>query len=191
MQLFAKANITLDPDALAWLCEQTEGNLLAANQEVTKLSLLYGEKNLTLNHIQKAIGDSTRFDLFDLTEAAIAGNGTKTAKILFSLKAEGQAESLVLWALSRDIRTLCLLAEGVQLGHPLSQLFQQCGVWNKQQPVMQQALKRLPLKKLLTLNRELLAADKAIKGQSLDNAWDILLRISLALAGVTLFETVV
>ena len=191
MQRFSKANITLDPDALAWLCEQTEGNLLAANQEVTKLSLLYGEKNLTLNHIQKTIGDSARFDLFDLTEAAIAGNGTKTAKILFSLKAEGQAESLVLWALSRDIRTLCLLAEGVQLGNPLSQLFQQCGVWNKQQPVMQQALKRLPLKKLLTLNRELLAADKAIKGQSLDNAWDILLRISLALAGVTLFETVV
>jgi DNA polymerase-3 subunit delta len=41
------------------------------------------------------------------------------------------------------------------------------------------------------LSRELLATDKAIKGQSLDNAWDILLRISLALAGVTLFETVV
>jgi DNA polymerase-3 subunit delta len=65
-------------------------------------------------------------------------------------------------------------------------------VWNKQQPVMQQALKRLPLKKLLIkLNRELLATDKAIKGQSSDNAWDILLRLSLALAGVTLFETVV
>ena len=88
-------------------------------------------------------------------------------------------------------RTLCALAEGVQLGNPLSQLFQQFGVWNKQQPVMQQALKRLPLKKLLVLNQLLLATDKAIKGQSSENAWDNLLRLSLALAGVTLFETAV
>jgi DNA polymerase-3 subunit delta len=75
---------------------------------------------------------------------------------------------------------------------PSRQLFQQFGVWNKQQPVLQQALKRLPLKSvLLRLNHELLATDKAIKGQSSENAWDILLRLSLALAGVTLFETVV
>jgi DNA polymerase-3 subunit delta len=185
----AQVNLTLNHEALTWLCEQTEGNLLAANQEVTKLSLLYGERTLGLEHVQKAIGDHARFDLFDLTEAALAGDATKSARILFSLKAEGQAESLILWALSKEIRTLLMLSEGLQQGLPLAQLFQQQGVWSKQQAVLQKTLKRLSLKKLIKLNQELLAADKAIKGQSLDNAWDILLRLSLALAGVTLFET--
>ena len=44
---------------------------------------------------------------------------------------------------------------------------------------------------MLVLNDELLAADKAIKGQNNENAWDILLRLSLSLAGVTLFENAV
>ena len=52
-------------------------------------------------------------------------------------------------------------------------------------------LTMIPITKLILLNQELLAADKAIKGQNNDNAWDILLRLSLGLAGVTLFETAV
>jgi len=189
LQRFGQANISLDTDALTWLCEQTEGNLLAANQEVTKLSLLYGQGQLSLEQLQQAMSDNARFDLFDLTEAALASDATKTAKVFFSLKAEGQAESLILWALSKELRTLLAISEGLQQGTPISSLFQQYGVWNKQQAVIQNTLKRLSLKKLIALNRELLAADQAIKGQSVDNAWDILLRLSLALAGVTLFET--
>ena len=44
---------------------------------------------------------------------------------------------------------------------------------------------------MLRLNDELLNADKAIKGQNNENAWDILLRLSLGLAGVSLFESTV
>jgi DNA polymerase-3 subunit delta len=142
-----------------------------------------------LSNYRSAISESARFSLFDLSATALLGDATKTAKILFSLKAEGQAESLVLWVLSKEIRTLSVLFEGTQQGLPLSQLFQQQNVWSKQQSVFQKALKRINNKRMLRLNHELLAADKAIKGQNDENAWDILLRLSLSLAGVTLFET--
>lgn len=188
----AEHKLALDTDALNWLSEQTEGNLLAANQEITKLALLHGEgARLGIEQLQHAVGDSARFDLFDLSEAALAADAAKTARIFFTLKAEGQAESLLLWVLAKDIRTLLAVSEGLQQGQAIAQLFQQQGVWSKQQAVMQKALKRLSLKRLQALNQELLAADKAIKGQSQDNAWDILLRLNLALAGVTLFENTV
>ncbi|MBK7301199.1 MAG: DNA polymerase III subunit delta [Moraxellaceae bacterium] len=187
----AEQQLSLNSDALTALCQQTEGNLLAAHQEVTKLALLYGKSSVNLEQLQSAISESARFSLFDLSATALAGDATKTAKILFSLKAEGQAESLVLWVLSKEIKTLSLLFEGTQQGLPLSQLFQQQNVWSKQQAVVQKALKRLNTKRMLVLNDELLAADKAIKGQNNENAWDILLRLSLSLAGVTLFENAV
>jgi len=183
--------LNLQNDAFTWLCQQTEGNLLAAHQEVTKLALLYGQQPIDISQLEQAVSDSARFDLFDLSTAALAGDASKTAKILFTLKAEGQAESLVLWVLAKEIRTLSALYEGTQQGIALSQLFQQHGVWSKQQPVLQKALKRLNGKRMLRLNDELLNADKAIKGQNNENAWDILLRLSLGLAGVSLFESTV
>lgn len=183
--------LKLAPDALTALCQQTEGNLLAAHQEVTKLALLFGATTVSLEDLENCISDSSRFNLFDLSATALSGNASKTAKILFSLKAEGQAESLVLWALAKEIRTLSALFEGTQQGLSLNQLFQQHGVWSKQQAVFQQTLRRLNQKRILRLNDELLAADKAIKGQNNEDAWDILLRLSLGLAGVTLFETAV
>ncbi|PTQ90407.1 DNA polymerase III subunit delta [Agitococcus lubricus] len=183
--------LQLQADALDELCQQTEGNLLAAHQELTKLSLLYGEELLTREHLQHALSDNARFELFDLANTALMGDASKTAKIFFSLKGEGQAESLILWVLNKEIRTLLALSEGLQQGIGLNQLFQQHGVWSKQQAVIQKALKRLSLKRLQALNHTLLEADKAIKGQSLENAWDILLRLSLGLAGVSLFEAII
>ena len=183
--------LTLTPDALTALCQQNEGNLLAAHQEVTKLSLLFGTNTVILEHVEQAISDSSRYSLFDLSASALAGDASKTAKILFSLKAEGQAESLVLWVLAKEIRILSALFEGTQQGLPLNQLFQQHGVWSKQQAVFQHTLRRINQKRILGLNDELLAADKAIKGQNNEDAWDILLRLSLGLAGVRLFENAV
>lgn len=184
-------NLQLSPEALTVLCQHTEGNLLAAHQEITKLSLLYENSPVTLDKLENAISDSSRFTLFDLSASALLGDATKTAKILFSLKAEGQAESLVLWTLSKDIKTLSMLYEGTQQGIALSQLFQQLNIWNKQQAVFQQVLRRFNAKHMLRLNNDLLTADKAIKGQNNEDAWDILLRLSLSLAGVTLFEALV
>ncbi|HNG10539.1 MAG TPA: DNA polymerase III subunit delta [Agitococcus sp.] len=183
--------VQLDNNALTWLCQQTEGNLLAAHQEVTKLALLFGSEKISLEQLEQSISDSSRFDLFDLSACALAGDAQKTAKILFSLQAEGQAESLILWVLAKEVRMLTNLFEGTQQGVSFSNLCQQLGIWTKQQNGYQLALRRLNHKRLSRLNAELLAADKAIKGQNNDNAWDILLRLSLGLAGVTLFETAV
>ncbi|MDO8330775.1 MAG: DNA polymerase III subunit delta [Fluviicoccus sp.] len=183
-----RQQLVLGADALDWLSGQTEGNLLAANQEVLKLHMLYGPGTLEITQVQAAVGDSARFTLFDLTDTALAGDAAKTSRIFFSLKSEGLAESLVLWTLSREIRSLLVLAEGQHQGTPPGQLFQSLGIWPKRQPLVSGALRRLAPATLKRLNTELLDADMAIKGQSPDDAWDILLRISLDLAGVRLFD---
>lgn len=183
-----RVKLGLNDEALLWLAGQTEGNLLAASQEVLKLQMLHGEGMLDLEQVQAAVGDSARYTLFDLTDSALGGDAARTARVFFSLKGEGTAESLLLWTLAKEIRALLALAEAQQLGTPPGQLFQSLGIWPKRQPLVSGALRRLPLKALERLNNGLLDADRAIKGQSDELAWDILLRLSLDLAGVRLFD---
>ena len=51
--------LSADADAMRFLAEQTEGNLLAASQEVRKLSLLHvGKEPLTLEEVQSSVIDN-------------------------------------------------------------------------------------------------------------------------------------
>lgn len=187
----ARQKLHLTPEALRWLSEQTEGNLLAAAQEVLKLGLLHEAGEVDLSEVQAAAGDSARYTLFDLTDAALAGDASRTARILASLRAEGQAESLVLWTLARETRLLAALAEGLAQGQPPGALYQQLGIWAKRQSLYQGAVQRIPPRTLRALGERVMDVDMAIKGQSGDNAWDLLLRLSLGLAGVRLLENAV
>ncbi|HNF00649.1 MAG TPA: DNA polymerase III subunit delta, partial [Thauera aminoaromatica] len=45
------------PEALAFIADHVEGNLLAAHQEILKLGLLHGEGALTLEQVQDAVLD--------------------------------------------------------------------------------------------------------------------------------------
>jgi DNA polymerase-3 subunit delta len=87
----------------------------------------------------------------------------------------------------KDARALAALREGVDAGQSLSALMQQNGIWSKRQAYFQRALQRTPAAQAERLAREVLAVDQAIKGQSDERAWDVLLRLVLALAGRPLF----
>ena len=83
------------------LAERVEGNLLAAAQEVDKLSLLHGDGSLDADRLGRDISDSSRFDLFDVAEAALAGDRARIHRVIDGLAAEGVAPALVLWVLAR------------------------------------------------------------------------------------------
>lgn len=182
-----QAGLSLGPDALTVLVDKVEGNLLAAAQEVEKLRLLHGQGTLSVDQVQEAVSDSSRYNVYDLVDCALTGDAERSARMLFGLKAEGQSESTVLWALNRDLRALVGISEGLAQGQQAYGLMQQYGIWQKRQPVIQTALKRHRLPALQRLLQDALEVDKAIKGQSQDNAWDALLRLVMDLSGKSLF----
>jgi len=55
------------------LAHQVEGNLLAANQEVQKLGLLYPQGELSDATVREAVLNVSRYDAFQLGEAVLAG----------------------------------------------------------------------------------------------------------------------
>ena len=77
-------------ETLHFLAHQVEGNLLAANQEVQKLGLLYPQGELSDETVREAVLNVSRYDAFQLGEAVLAGDAARTTRILQGLQDEGE-----------------------------------------------------------------------------------------------------
>lgn len=81
--------LTAEKDAVMYLSERVEGNLLAAQQELQKLALLSLDQPLTLEVMVSTLEDFSHFTSFDLIDAVMAGNARRSRFILRSLKEDG------------------------------------------------------------------------------------------------------
>ena len=178
------AGLGCDDEAADLLVARVEGNLLAAQQEIDKLSLLYpAGTQLNVAQVQSAVADGARFDVFQLGDAALAGETSRAVRILNGLREEGVAAPLVLWALVREV--LVLVDAGTRAGRelPIEQALLAAGVWKSRTGLYTRALRgRKPssLRRLLGMAG---AADKIVKGARRGEAWNALLELTLALAG--------
>src|SRR5204862_281760 len=99
-----RLNLAASDEALELVAARTEGNLLAAHQELTQLALLAPAGRVTPDAVLAAVADSARFDVFGLGEAVLAGETARALRVLAGLRAEGTEPTLALWALSRALR---------------------------------------------------------------------------------------
>jgi DNA polymerase III subunit delta len=177
-----KLDISTTSDAIKFLAESVEGNLLAAKQEIEKLSLLYDKKQLSLDEVITAISDNARYDVFTLADSALSGDSKRTLKILIGLKNEGAEPTLMLWALTKEIRTLITMAQQLTQGDNLDNVLYKNRVWEKKKPIVRLALKRHNSNTLLKLLYIASQIDRVIKGVEPGNAWDLLNKLALRLA---------
>jgi DNA polymerase-3 subunit delta len=179
-------------DALRLLVDRVEGNLLAAAQEIDKISLLIPQGPLTLKQVQSAVANSARYDVYRLTDAALSGWKRRALKILDGLKAEGTESILVLWAILRDLHQLIAAAQAHASGSNLNSAMRSVGIWDNRSAAFTAALKKHSLSELYQLLEHASDIDRIIKGQRprnsrSGNAWNELSLLISILAG---FESV-
>ncbi len=134
--------------SLKFFADRVEGNLLAAHQEIQKLSLLHpssvdAPKELSFEDVEAAVLNVARYDVFKLSEAVLAGNLARTQRMLDGLQAEGEAQVLVHWALSEDIRNLHRVRSLMDEGKPVPMALQEARVWGIKQKLYERLLPRL------------------------------------------------
>ena len=175
-------------DAVALLAERVEGNLLACAQEIEKLLLLHGTGTVDGEAVSAAVSDSARYSVYDLADRALGGEGAAVTRVLRGLQGEGEEPVVVLWALSREIRTLATMADELRRGAALEQLFTKNRIWEKRKLLVRNALKRCPPQTLRQLLRQAGRVDRIIKGIAAGNVWDELLQLALGLTGFTVVQ---
>lgn len=171
------------PAALELIAERTEGNLLAASQEIERLALLYPGGELDAESVVAAVADSARYAPSDLALAALQGQSQRALRVLRGLREEAVAETLVLWTLSQEIRTGARAAEAVATGVMPDAALKSAGAWQSRAGPLKLALERHGATTWLRLLATTALIDRQIKGQAGGRAWDTLEALVVRLAG--------
>jgi DNA polymerase-3 subunit delta len=161
-------------ETLEWLAERVEGNLLAAKQEVEKLGLLLPQGEIALDQIREAVTDVSRFDRDMLVEALHDADAGRVARVVESLKAEGEPLPLLLWVLTEELRKVMAVAAG-----------QRPRGWMTPERSEAMALTARRHDRA-SIDRELLRAhriDRMIKGVEPGDPWDSVVELALGIAG--------
>jgi len=175
-------------DAVVFLAERVEGNLLAAAQEVDKLALLHTSGPLDAETVLASVADQARYSIFDLVDAVLAGDVRRSVRMLEGLRGEGVEAILVLWGLAREIRGLCDLAGQVDRGQSVERAMEIARVWNQRKPLVRQAVNRLDARTWHALLHQCAELDRSLKGVGEGRIWDELLQLCLRACGEPLFD---
>ncbi len=176
------AGLRPDDECIRVLAERVEGNLLAADQEIQKLRLLHGEGEVSAADARAAVADSSRFDVYQLADAALAGKPERALRILDGLQAEGVEKVIVAWALTRDVRTLGQIAEATSAGANPDAAMQKLRVWKNRQGLMRACLSRHGRNGVFALLKACRRLDAVAKGQMPGDAWQLATNIVWRLA---------
>ena len=177
-----KLGITLNQDAWQWLLEHHEHNLLAAKNSLIRVSDTFPDlQQIEIEQLYQCLQDQSRYSTYDLNDSMLQGDFAQSVKIYQYLLATGEAMSLILWSISKEMRLLMQLYE-----QPQNAL--QLGIWKTRVSLYQQALRRLSAQRFLAWSGLLLRIDAAIKGASEENPEDLCLQAVAELCGRPLFN---
>jgi DNA polymerase III subunit delta len=150
--------------SLQFFADRVEGNLLAAHQEIQKLALLFAQGELRFAQIEGAVLNVARYDVFKLSEAVLAGQPLRVQRMLDGLQAEGEAEVLVHYALSEDIRALKRVKDAMAQGRPLPMALRENRIWGHKEQLFERVLPRLQEAQLARLLHSAHGVDGIVKG---------------------------
>ena len=175
-------------NCLQFFADRVEGNLLAAHQEIQKLSLLYPAGELTHAQVESAVMNVARYDVFKLSEAVLAGQVARVQRMLDGLQAEGEAAVLVHYTLAEDIRALKRVKDAMAEGRPLPIALREQRIWGAREKLFERVLPKLSTARLAQLLKNAHQVDGIVKGLKVadwpTDPWQALQRLALRVSSV-------
>lgn len=173
----ARVNLSASAEALEYLADRVEGNLLAAKQEIEKLTLLCPPGEVSLNTLEASIENVSRYSSATLITAIHAGDTARIAKMLDGLKAEGEPPPLILWILANELRLLLRILGVTKAGR---------SPFPSKAREVEKLARKHSAGSLVRLNLQAARIDRMIKGVNNNDVWDAFLQFSCGLAGAPL-----
>lgn len=143
-QRASNQGLNITRGALMMLAERLEGNLLAASQELDRLSLLTDGSTIDEETVEQAVQDSARFNGFELVTELLSGRAAHASKMIGILRQEGENPLGLLSVLTRDLNLILELRHTVQPGDNPSGFLKKKGVFQpRRASAIRQAASRL------------------------------------------------
>ena len=126
------------------------------------------------------MASSARYHVFQLGESLLAGDASRSLRILDGLEGEGEEPTLVLWCLVEELRSI--LQWSAQAGPAARRLFRG---GRRRKELLRTAAQRVPRARAVALLGAATRVDALIKGSRKDEAWGALARIATDLCNAT------
>jgi DNA polymerase III subunit delta len=180
-QRLQQNGLQCDVEAIKFLAEFVEGNLLAADQEIIKLSLLYEGEMLSVNQILSAVGDNSRYKGFDLFDTVLKGHTSQVMAMLKSFESDGTAIVWLLFIIAKEIRMLATINAHQQQMN-LSAAMNKVYIFAQRKALIEQVLRQANTLDWNDYLLQLAEIDKQIKGISRGNPWTALNTLLLGIS---------
>jgi DNA polymerase-3 subunit delta len=177
------AGLNADPDAVRLIAERTEGNLLAAAQEVEKLVLLSPGDRIGVAEVGSAVADSAHYEVFGWINTVMAGDARAAVRGLRGLRNEGVEALAILGVLAAGLRQLVAATRNYARSHNATTAVEAAGIFRANQPAFARATARATPRQVLGWLRRCARIDALVKSGAQAAAWEDLLTLTLALVG--------
>ncbi len=170
--------LNLQADSIQLFSDRIEGNLLAADQEIEKLSLLFpaADQMISLDHeqVSNAVFDSARYNLFDLFDCALSGDLKRASRMLYGLQREGLSVILIMSLIAKEVRMLARMSAIMQQNQNIQAAMKGFYIYPTRKNLLTQAIRNSQAEHWQNLLKQLLQADKIAKGAEQGNPWDMM-----------------
>lgn len=177
-------SINLDEGSIQLISQFVHGNMLAADQELNKLALLFPNQSISYQKVSQSISNVSRYDAFELTEYVLNGDQMKTISTLNFLKEEGQNPISITSSLSWVLKPMLEIKELDFRGQSLENHLTKSRIFGDKLLFTKKALSFFSLKHLRAAIQKLSEIDKISKGVSQGDAWLEMTRLCLGLAKI-------
>ena len=177
-------SISLDEESIQLISQFVHGNMLAADQELNKLALLFPSQSISYEKVSQSISNVSRYDAFELTEYVLNGDQMKTLSTLNFLKEEGQNPISITSSLSWVLKPMLEIKELDFKGQSLENHLTKSRIFGDKLVFAKKALSFFSLKHLRAAIQKLSEIDKISKGVSPGDAWLETTRLCLGLAKI-------
>ena len=168
--------LNLTRDALTFLRDHYQGNLIRAKQALDLLPLVFEKTQITAEMLSTQFKNERLFSVFELCDDALQGRVEPVVQGFNALNESPASLPLLVWSLSKTLNELQTLATNPHE-------FEQLGIWANRKAFYHQAKMRLPLPHLKQLIQLLFKADHALKTGENAQASQIILYVLLHLSG--------
>lgn len=180
---FRQAGLKATREALSLMAERTEGNLLAAVQEIERLKLTAKDSQIDAQQVIEGVADSARYDIFRLIDAALAGDAGRCARMTQGMKAEGVEILYLVNMLLRELRSLEAIKLEINAGRNPRDVMKQYRIWDKRAGLVSRCLERHSVRDLRRFAETVGSIDRIVKGILDGDPWREMQTLLLSLAG--------
>lgn len=168
-------NCTISLQAAAYLVDLVGNDLRQVDNELKKIVAYTGAGELSIDVVQKVVGDIREHDIFELVDAVSEGNTIEALRILNQLLTEGEQPLKILMMVTRQFRLLWKVKAHLVEKRSLTakQLAEKVGIPYRSAAHLQKQAQRFSQVQIKQGFRRLCTVDRALKSST--NSPNILL----------------